>query len=279
VEPTIEYIEANGLRFAYREEGSGPLVVMLHGFPDTPSTWSHLRPAVAAAGFRVVTPFLRGYAPTQIPERDTDLRTMGMDVHGLIDALGGGPAVVIGHDWGAVSAYAAAAQRPENISKLVTMAIPHLRAMLPTFRLLWGFRHVLAHRLPGAAAGVAADDYAQLKVLFARWSPTWKYTEEDLAPIKAALSEPGCLDATLGYYRAMPLMGAPRWLSRRLPMPALLFHGLDDPIMGPAPFERSRRYFEGSFDLAAVPGGHFLHRESPEQVAQRVLEFLGAYGS
>jgi len=88
VEPErVRFIEANGLRHAYFEEGEGPLVLMFHGFPDSAQTWDALRPAVAAAGFRVVTPFLRGYAPSGIPARDTDWKTQGEDVLALIDAL------------------------------------------------------------------------------------------------------------------------------------------------------------------------------------------------
>ena len=70
----VRHIEANGLRFAYLEEGRGPLVLLLHGFPDTPHSWDHVRPRIAARGFRAVSPWLRGYAPTAIPARDTDWR-------------------------------------------------------------------------------------------------------------------------------------------------------------------------------------------------------------
>src|SRR5580658_10060075 len=107
------FVEANGVRFAYFEEGKGPLVLLLHGFPDTPHTWDAVRPAVAAAGYRAVTPFLRGYAPTSVPADGAyDAETLGRDVVALIDALGERRAVVVGHDWGAAAAYSAATLAP-----------------------------------------------------------------------------------------------------------------------------------------------------------------------
>src|SRR5947209_9869516 len=108
--PDVNYIEANGLRFAYFEEGQGPLVLLLHGFPDTAHTWDEVRPALAGAGYRAVSPFMRGYFPTAIPaDGKYDSETLGRDALALIEALGEKQAVVVGHDWGASAAYAAAA--------------------------------------------------------------------------------------------------------------------------------------------------------------------------
>ena len=95
----IHYLDANGLRFAYLEEGSGPLVLMLHGFPDTAHTWDDLRPRIAAAGYRAVSPFMRGYHPSAVPDRDPDQETLARDPLALIEALGADDAIVIGHDW------------------------------------------------------------------------------------------------------------------------------------------------------------------------------------
>ncbi len=106
-------IDANGLRFAYLEQGRGPLVVMLHGFPDTAYTWAHVMPELARAGSRVVAPFMRGYHPTQLPKPGViDPDTTGRDVLALIAALGEATAIVVGHDWGASAAYAAASLEP-----------------------------------------------------------------------------------------------------------------------------------------------------------------------
>ena len=90
----MNYIHANGLKFAYLEQGDGPLVMLLHGFPDTAHTWSHQMQALAAAGYRVVAPFLRGYPPTEIPSDGYyDKATLASDIAALIEALGGGAPV------------------------------------------------------------------------------------------------------------------------------------------------------------------------------------------
>ena len=95
------FVDANGLRFAYLEEGRGPLVLLVHGFPDTAHSWDHVRPLIAAKGYRVVAPFTRGYSPTAIPDHDADLETLARDVLALIPALGETSAIVVGHDFGA----------------------------------------------------------------------------------------------------------------------------------------------------------------------------------
>ena len=109
----MKYIHANGIRFAYLEEGAGPLVLMLHGFPDTALTWDHLRPELAKLGFRAVSPFMRGYSPTEVPDAPIDARVLGEDAVALVKALGEEEAILIGHDWGAVAAYAAVSLHPE----------------------------------------------------------------------------------------------------------------------------------------------------------------------
>src|SRR5580700_9385009 len=127
------FVVANGVRFAFFEEGSGPLVLLLHGFPDTPHTWDAVRPAVAAAGYRAVSPFLRGYAPTAIPADGAyDGDTLGRDALALIEALGAERAIVVGHDWGAGAAYSAAALGPARVTKLVTVGIPHPASLKPS---------------------------------------------------------------------------------------------------------------------------------------------------
>jgi len=120
-------VSANGLRFAYLEGGSGPLVVLLHGWPDTPHTWDHQLAALAGAGFRVAAPWLRGYPPTEIPRSGYfDIGTLAVDVRELIRVLGGGdPCLLVGQDWGASIGYQVLAAFPEVVRSAVVMAVPH----------------------------------------------------------------------------------------------------------------------------------------------------------
>src|ERR1700704_6943291 len=107
-------VQANGLRFQYLEMGSGPLALCLHGFPDSPWTYRYLLPQLAQAGYRAVAPFMRGYAPTQIPlDGDFSTNALASDPNALHEVLGGDSnAVLIAHDWGAVAAWGALADGP-----------------------------------------------------------------------------------------------------------------------------------------------------------------------
>lgn len=269
----IHYVEANGLRFAYLEEGRGPLVLLLHGFPDTARSWDDLRPRLAARGYRAVSPWMRGYLPTAIPERDADQETLARDVLALIDALGGGPAVVIGHDWGAAAAYGAAAIDSSRVAKLVVVAIPHPATLRPTFKKLWGVRHFIAYKLPGAAARFAADDFAALPAIYRRWSPAWSPEPEEFAEVRACFADRRALDAAFGYYRQLSFL-PPSFLREKIASPTIAFAGLHDGVATPDDYHRAARMFTGGYTVEEVPGGHFLHREHPEVFAERLLAHL-----
>lgn len=119
---------------------------------------------------------------------------------GLIEALGEQRAIVVGHDFGAGAAYAAAALQPERVRLLVTMAIPHPRGILPTPRIAWTLRHFLSLRRRNAVRWFERDDYAHADVLVQRWSPAWKVPPGETAKVKEAFRA-GSAHAALGYYR------------------------------------------------------------------------------
>jgi pimeloyl-ACP methyl ester carboxylesterase len=270
---TIQHVHANGLRFAFFSEGEGPLVLLLHGFPDTAHTWDHVRPLLAKKGYRAVSPFMRGYAPTEVPTRDPDGEQIARDALALIEALGEKQAIVIGHDWGASAAYGAASLGPERVSKLFTVGIPHPGAVKPSLKLAWGVRHFAAYKLPGAGARFARDDFAALRSIYKRWSPKWTPPEQEFAPIRAAFSERKSLESAFGYYRTLSLV-LPEFMRRPIAVDTVAFAGLDDPAVGPADYEGARRMFSREYHVEAMPGGHFLHREHPELFAEKLLRYL-----
>src|SRR6185295_2273665 len=119
-------VTANGIQFATLEAGDGPLVLCLHGFPDHPRSFRHQLPALAAAGYRAIAPTMRGYAPSAIPADGLyQTAVLGEDVVAWMDALGCDDAIVFGHDWGAIAAYAAALAAPDRVRKLVVDAMPY----------------------------------------------------------------------------------------------------------------------------------------------------------
>jgi pimeloyl-ACP methyl ester carboxylesterase len=273
---TVETISANGLRFAYLAEGAGPLVVLLHGFPDTPHTWDAVRPALARAGFRAVSPFMRGYAPTEIPRDGRyDREALAADVLGLIEAFGRESkeesAIVVGHDWGAEAAYAAARVGPERVRLLVTVAIPYPASVIPTPALLWRARHLFSLRFRGAAEQVRKNDFALVDELMRRWSPTWDPSPAESAAVKEVFRDPASLDAALGYYRQARLA-----VRKPIEVPTVSFAGQDD-IIAVAAYERARSWIKNEYQVIAVPGGHFMHREHPARFIEELVGVLGRW--
>ena len=271
--PDLQYMQANGLRFAYHSRGRGPLVLLVHGFPDTPFTWDATMTALADAGFRAVAPFQRGYHPSEIPKSEQyDSDTLGADVLAWIEALGERSAIVVGHDWGASAAYAAVGLAPERVRMLVTVAIPHPASILPTPRVLWAIRHFLSLRRKNAARWIRAGNLAHIDELVQRWSPAWKVPPGETEAVKRSLSEPGSLEAALGYYRALRL-GIPK--SHRVPVtvPAVAFAGTDDNVPVSA-YERARSRYRDRYEVVVMPGGHFMHREHPDQFTRELIRVL-----
>jgi len=256
----LETVSANGLEFACHSEGDGPLVLLLHGFPDTARSWDATRRVLAENGFRAVSPYMRGYDPTAIPKRDTDARTLAEDTVGLLEALSDEPAFLVGHDWGAMAAYGGATLSPGRVRKLVTIAIPHPAALRPTPGRLWAFRHFIQNKLPGAARRFARNDFAGLRNIYKRWSPLWDPSDEEFADVVRCFSSPDSLDAAFGYYRALSFV-VPKFLLEKISVDTVVFWGQSDALAFEADYHYAARRFTADYQLESLPGGHFMHRE------------------
>jgi len=265
----------NGLRSAYLEWGdaSKPLVVMVHGFPDTPHSWSTIAPTIAAKGYWVVAPFLRGYSPSEAGPRDTSAQDLAEDGAAYAPALGRETCHLVGHDWGTELAWGAVGLKPERFLSVTAIAIPHRARLIPKPHMLWGLRHFVSFNLPGAEARFARDDFAELEMLLKRWSPTWKFSAEELAQMKDCFRQPGTVHAALGYYRSLsPFL--PACMKAKVTVPTLCISGGDDPALKPEDYEPTRAHFVNGMELVTVPGGHFCHRESPQLVIDAILKHL-----
>ncbi len=279
--PRTHDVAANGLRFTYREWGhpDAPLVLCLHGFPDSPATWDRLGPALARAGYRVVAPWMRGYHPTEAPATDDyGAKTLGEDALALISALGAQRAVVIGHDWGALAAMSAAVLAPERVIKLVTVAIPHPGAVSPEF--VFRAHHFLTLPLPGAVGRLAANDYAEVAAIVRRWAPNWQPTPATIEEMKRAFRVPGGARAILGYYRALVAGalrgGEPEGLARRpITVSTLAVYGSADGAVDAQYYAGTPAFFTRRYEQVAFDGaGHFPHVEEPARFEEAVLNFL-----
>jgi pimeloyl-ACP methyl ester carboxylesterase len=270
----VDTVRVNGVELAYLSAGKGPLVVLVHGFPDTAHTWDRALAAVAAAGYRAVAPFTRGYHPSSIPaDGRYDGETLGRDVLGLIQALGEQSAVVVGHDWGALAAYCAASLEPARVRLLATLAIPHPAAMKPTPSLAWKLRHFATLRGARGPARLRANDFALVDELWHRWSPAWKnIPASEMAEAKRALAPPGAAEAACGYYSAVGLR-IPAALRKPITVPAVAFAGEHD-MIAPRAYEKARHRFASSYEVIIVPGGHFMHREHPDAFERELVRTL-----
>jgi pimeloyl-ACP methyl ester carboxylesterase len=285
VPPTEHRTTINDIELAFLEEGDGPLALCLHGFPDSAWTWRHLLPALAAAGYRAVAPWLRGYAPTGLDANGNYQNGASVaDANALHDALGADArSVLIGHDWGARIATGAAVSAPERWSKLVTLSVPPSGAVAQGFlsydqlRRSW---YMFFFQNPLAEFVVGMNDLEFIDRLWADWSPGYD-ASNDLPRVKNALRDPQHLAAAIAYYRATLDPGAhtaPEYqaledaIGGTPPQPHLYLHGRTDGCMG--------------VDLAALAGplvtqlelvdeaGHFLHLEQPTVVNRVITEFL-----
>lgn len=284
----MDHVHANGVNFAYLEVGRGPLVLLLHGFPDNAATWSHQMPALAAAGYRVVAPYLRGYHPTEVPAGGFyDKATLACDVAALIRTLGHGePVHLVGQDWGAIISYAVLAAFPELVRRAVVMAVPHpgqvAKSMLAPKHIHRSFHWWFFQLADLPERALANDDYAFIDYLWTYWTSPGHQDAAHIAQVKAMLAQPGVLGATLAYYRAMldakqadPALAAVRErMDRPIHVPTLALCGSDD--LREELMVDQAQYFTGEYAYRSVPGaGHFLHREQPAEVTRLILDWLG----
>ncbi len=282
-------VHADGLDIAYLTSGTeGPLALCLHGFPDSAHGWRHLLPALADAGYRAVAPFMRGYAPTDVPaDGEYHVAALAHDANALHDALGAGPdAVLIGHDWGALATYGAAAFAPDRWSKIVTAAVPPAGAManaMTTYEQLKRSWYMFFFQVGLADFVVGMNDLDFIASLWADWSPGYD-AEIDMTHVRAALTDPANLAAALGYYRAtwgtVPVQ--PRYQAVQDAMasphtqPTLYLHGRNDGCVGSVYAENvADELPAGSSSMILEDCGHFLQVERPAEFNRLVLDFLG----
>ncbi|EAQ97263.1 alpha/beta fold hydrolase [Congregibacter litoralis] len=281
------------LRFSAIEGGNGPLVILLHGFPDTLHTWGEQMHVLAEAGYRVIAAATRGYEPQSQPEDgDYSSAALAGDVLAWIDQLGASAAHLVGHDWGASIAYTTAMAAPERLLSLTTMSVPHAGRFLAEIdkhpkqlRLSW---YILFFQAPGIAEYVVKrKDFAFLRWLWKTWSPGWDFEEEEFQIVVAAFRAPGVLKSALGYYRAAVGMdslrgrksydGSKPW---PIEVPTLGMTGKNEGCIAAEVFSAMMREddFPKGLQVVEVPdAGHFPHRERPEFVNALLLDWLATH--
>jgi len=290
-------VSANGIRLHVVELGTGPLVLLLHGFPEFWWSWRHQLIGLADAGFRAAAVDLRGYGDSDKPPRGYDGWTLAGDVAGLIRALGERNAAVVGHDWGGLLAWAVAALHPRLVRCIAPLAAPHPLALRRAV--------VRDPRHQGRASGYALgfqvpwwperrllrDDGAHVEHLIRTWSDrAWTRTPEFAEVLRRnreAIAIPGAAHSALEYYR-WALRSQLRAEGRRfatavgspLTVPVLQLHGANDPCLLEATARRSRRWAGAAYRYRVLPGvGHFVQQEAALATTRALVEFLAGEGA
>ena len=276
------YATANGVRLHYVEAGSGPLVLLLHGFPQFWYAWKHQLPALARAGYRAVAVDLRGYNLSSRPAGVDayDLDTLSDDVAALVVALGEGSAALVGHDWGAAVAWRTAARHPGRVSRLAILNGVHPRAFVRELRnpaQLLRSAYVLFFQLPVVPELVLrARDHALIERVLRRDARPGAFTDADVEAHKAALRQPGALTAALNYYRAAARHA--RRLTRpaetRVEQPVLLIWGDRDRYLAPG-LARGLERWVSRIRVEHLPEAtHWVMAEEPARVSELLVGFL-----
>jgi pimeloyl-ACP methyl ester carboxylesterase len=277
------YAQLGNVRLHYVEVGEGPLVLLLHGFPQFWYMWRFQIPALAGAGFRVVAPDMRGYNLSEKPRGVSSYRVelLARDVERLILACGEASAMVVGHDWGAAVAWVTAMMYPERVKRLGILNVPHperfARGLLRPAQLLRS-SYMFFFQVPRLPEKVlAAGDFAPLRYAL-RNEPTrlGAFTDEDIELYTEALARPGALTAALNYYRALfrrnPLKA--RALLRRIEAPVIVIWGERDRFLGKELAEPDPCWVP-NLRLERLPhASHFVAEDRSDEVNLFLLEFL-----
>lgn len=268
----------------------GTVVLCLHGFPDNASSFRHQLPALAAAGYRVIAPTLRGYEPSSQPtDGDYSLIALSRDVLAWLDELELDRVHLVGHDWGAAIAYVAAASAPDRFESLATIAVPHaarlqeaIRHVPSQLRKSW---YMTFFQLRGLADfAVERKDWALIKRLWRTWSPGFELSEDEWTDLRSTFEAPGVKKAMLSYYHqnASPgvLLGWKKTEAAALttvPVRTLAITGQDDGCMDTRLYDHAflDEDFPGGYRVERLAGaGHFAHQEDPERVNRLLLEWF-----
>ena len=296
----LQTIDAGVLRVSHFTAGpaDGPPVVLLHGFPYDIHAYAEIAPVLAAAGCRVIVPFLRGFGPTCFLDaatpRSGEQAALGADLLALLDALRIERAVLAGYDWGGRAACVVAAMWPQRCAGLVSCNSYNIqdiaRAMEPDApereHGLWYQYYFHSER---GHAGLAQHRHAFIRLLWRLWSPTWRFDDADFARSAPAFDNPDFVDVVIHSYRHRfgLVAGDPAYadIERRLAtqpaimVPAITFDGADDGVRPPAAATAHAHRFAAQRTHHVLPGvGHNVPQEAPREFADAVLELVPGAG-
>ncbi len=285
------------LDIAYEESGAanGRPVVLMHGFPDDVHAYDDVAPPLAAAGYRVIVPYLRGYGPTRFLDpatpRSGEQAAFGHDLLDLIDALDLKSPILAGYDWGGRAACVVSALWPERVGALVSITGYNIQNIAGANQpqspaaehRLWYQWYFHTER---GVAGLTANRGPLCRLLWELWSPNYRFDDATYAKTAAAFDNPDFVPVVIQSYRHRygKAPGDPRYeaveaqiaAQPKIAVPTVVLHGEADGVGPAAGSESHARHFTGPYRREVIPvAGHFLPREAPEAVVAAVRELDG----
>lgn len=285
---THRQVAANGAQFHVVEAGQGPLVLLLHGFPEFWWTWRHQIPALADAGYRVAAMDLRGYGGSDKTPRGYDPYTVSADVSGVVRALGRRAAVVVGHGWGGFFAWTAAVLRPGYVEAIAVLSMAHplqMRRAMRSRAQRASARHALRMQVPWRPErALIADDGAEVDRILRAWSaPSSGFPDAEASrryrDALAIWPAPHCaLEYHRWAFRSLLRPDGARFAAKMAPpveVPVLQMHGAADPAVLARTARASARHVTGPYRWRMIEGaGHFPQEETPSQVTGHLVDWL-----
>lgn len=291
----IEFTNTPLLRIAYKDEGprDGAPMLLLHGWPDDPTTYDGVVPALHKAGYRTIRPWLRGFGETTFLSADTlrsgEMVAMAQDAIDLADALGIERFAVAGHDWGARIAYVLAAAFPKRVSEIAAMSVGWQPGELATpnleqVRHYWYQWFMATER---GAETVGKDPRAFARIQWETWSPRGWFSDAEFDATARSFANPDWPAITVHSYRVRwgEADKDPRYadLDKRayaapsIAVPTLMIQGGADTVTLPDTTAGKDKYFTAGYERVVLDGvGHFPTREAPHDVSALLVKFLGA---
>ena len=277
------HADLSDVRLHYVEMGEGPLVVLLHGFPEFWYAWRHQIPALADAGYRVVAPDTRGYNLSSKPGgvRPYAVDRLAADVAGLVRWCGEERAGVVGHDWGGAAAWEVAMRHPEVVERLAILNVPHPRRLLESMRnplQLLRFSYIFFFQLPALPeAALAAGNHAVLRrVLTTDPRRPGAYSPADIERYVEAWSQPGALAAALNYYRAS-VRRNPRAAAAEMKVidaPTLVIWGERDVVLGGNLAQPDPSWVPDARVERLPEASHWVPADEPDRVSELLIDFM-----
>jgi pimeloyl-ACP methyl ester carboxylesterase len=277
----MEQYRRDDLTFDVLDAGppDGPVVLLLHGFPQHNDSWNAVIDRLTAQGYRCLAPNQRGYSPGARPSRRRDYRMPELvaDIGALIDASGARQVHLVGHDWGAAVAWAAAAEMPERLATVSPISVPHPAAFIKSFAnsrqglASWYMFFFQLPRIPEWA--LMRRNGAVASYFLRRAGQTPAAAERDVK----GMSEPGAMRTAINWYRAIPLSN-PGATNQKVSVPTLYVYSDQDTALMPTAANNTARYVSGEYRFEILPGvSHWIPDEQPDKLADLLLDWFAAH--